>query len=66
MMDGHWLSPQPEMVEEMIASLDAAGKQDLLPLGYAFAALVFNMGFTASPASSTPSALLTPKRSNSR
>jgi predicted transposase YdaD len=25
----------------MIASLDAAGKQDLLPLGYAFAALVF-------------------------
>jgi hypothetical protein len=33
---------RPEMVEEMIESLDAAGKQDLLPLGYAFAALVFN------------------------
>ena len=33
---------RPEIVEEMIESLDAAGKQDLLPLGYAFAALVFN------------------------
>lgn len=32
---------RPEMVEEMITSLDATGKQDLLPLGYAFAALVF-------------------------
>ncbi len=31
-----------EVVEEMIAELDAAGKKDLLPLGYAFAALVFD------------------------
>ncbi len=31
-----------EIVDEMIARLNAAGKQDLLPLGYAFAALVFN------------------------
>ena len=29
-----------QAIEEMIASLSAAGKQDLLPLGYAFAALV--------------------------
>ncbi len=29
-----------QAIEEMIASLGAAGKQDLLPLGYAFAALV--------------------------
>ena len=32
---------RPETVEEMITALGAAGKQDLLPLGYAFAALVF-------------------------
>lgn len=31
-----------QAIEEMIASLGAAGKQDLLPLGYAFAALVLD------------------------
>jgi len=31
-----------EVVDEMIAGLNVAGRQDLLPLGYAFAALIFN------------------------
>ncbi len=31
-----------EIVDEMIAALDAAERQDLVPLGYAFAALIFN------------------------
>ena len=31
-----------EIVDEMIAGLNAAGRQDLLPLGMAFVALVFN------------------------
>jgi hypothetical protein len=31
-----------EVVDDMIAGLNVAGRQDLLPLGYAFAALIFN------------------------
>lgn len=31
-----------EVVEEMITGLQVAGKEDLLPFGYAFAALIFN------------------------